>query len=180
MKRLGKQGSLKFSSLIAATVFCLDLRRNINTLAVRQKMVNVNVICLPTKHQRALGTRSKGVCAFQVELEFRNVGFHGRRKTSLQNRRYFFAFFRRTRANARRVQSARHARREGREKNNARVSRTSRSPRVCPRSPEKRKKKLENPKKNPRSRDGNQQQTQPTYDAKSGNRTRATLVGAAR
>ena len=32
--------------------------------------------------------------------------------------------------------------------------------------------------KNPRSRDENQQQTQPTYDLKSGNRTRATLVGS--
>ena len=31
--------------------------------------------------------------------------------------------------------------------------------------------------KNPRSRDENQQQTQPTYDAESGNRIRATLVG---
>ena len=31
--------------------------------------------------------------------------------------------------------------------------------------------------KNPRSRDENQQQTQPTYDAESGNQTRATLVG---
>ena len=32
--------------------------------------------------------------------------------------------------------------------------------------------------KNPRSKDENQQQTQPTYDAESGNRTRATyLVG---
>ena len=37
--------------------------------------------------------------------------------------------------------------------------------------------KPENPEKNPRSRDENQQQTQPTYDAGSGNRTRATLVG---
>ena len=37
--------------------------------------------------------------------------------------------------------------------------------------------KAENPEKNPRSRDENQQQTQPTYDAESGNRTRATLVG---
>ena len=37
--------------------------------------------------------------------------------------------------------------------------------------------KPENPEKNPRSRDENQQQTQPTYDAESGNRTRATLVG---
>ena len=33
------------------------------------------------------------------------------------------------------------------------------------------------PGKSPRSRDENQQQTQPTYDVKSGNRTRATLVG---
>ena len=38
--------------------------------------------------------------------------------------------------------------------------------------------KPENPKKNPRSRDENQQQTEPTYDAGSGNRTRATLVGS--
>ena len=37
--------------------------------------------------------------------------------------------------------------------------------------------KPENPEKNPQSRDENQQQTQPTYDAESGNRTRATLVG---
>ena len=37
--------------------------------------------------------------------------------------------------------------------------------------------KPENPEKNPRSKDENQQQTQPTYDAESGNRTRATLVG---
>ena len=37
--------------------------------------------------------------------------------------------------------------------------------------------KPENPEKNPRSWDENQQQTQPTYDAESGNRTRATLVG---
>ena len=37
--------------------------------------------------------------------------------------------------------------------------------------------KPENPEKNPRSRDENQQQTQPTYDAESGNRTRATMVG---
>ena len=37
--------------------------------------------------------------------------------------------------------------------------------------------KPENPEKNPRSRDENQQQTQPTYDAESGNQTRATLVG---
>ena len=37
--------------------------------------------------------------------------------------------------------------------------------------------KPEYPKKNPRSRDENQQQTQPTYDTESGNRTRAALVG---
>ena len=33
------------------------------------------------------------------------------------------------------------------------------------------------PEKNPRSRDENQQQTQPTYDTESGNRIRAALVG---
>ena len=33
------------------------------------------------------------------------------------------------------------------------------------------------PGENPQSKDENQQQTQPTYDAESGNRTRATLVG---
>ena len=37
--------------------------------------------------------------------------------------------------------------------------------------------KPENPEKNPRSRDKNQQQTQPTRDAGSENRTRATVVG---
>ena len=36
--------------------------------------------------------------------------------------------------------------------------------------------KPEYAKRNTRSRDENQQQTQPTYDAESGNRTRATLV----
>ena len=36
--------------------------------------------------------------------------------------------------------------------------------------------KLENPAKNPRSRDDNQQQTQPTYGANSGIQTQATLV----
>ena len=35
---------------------------------------------------------------------------------SLQNRGYFFTFFRRARASARRARSARHSRREGREK----------------------------------------------------------------
>ena len=37
--------------------------------------------------------------------------------------------------------------------------------------------KLENPEKNPRSKVENQQQTQPAYEAESGNLTRATLVG---
>ena len=37
--------------------------------------------------------------------------------------------------------------------------------------------KPENPEKNPRSKDENQQQTQPAYHGKSRNRTRATLVG---
>ena len=37
-----------------------------------------------------------------------------------------------------------------------------------------------NPEKNPRSQDENQQQTQPTCDARSGNRTRATAVGGER
>ena len=37
--------------------------------------------------------------------------------------------------------------------------------------------KPEYPEKNPRSRDENQQQTQPTYDTETGNRTWATLVG---
>ena len=40
--------------------------------------------------------------------------------------------------------------------------------------------KLENPEKNPRSKDKNQQQTQPTYDTGSRIRTRATLVGGER
>ena len=38
--------------------------------------------------------------------------------------------------------------------------------------------KPENPEENPRSRNENQQQTQPTCDAGSGNRTRATAVGS--
>ena len=37
--------------------------------------------------------------------------------------------------------------------------------------------KPEYPEKNPQSRDENQQQTQFTYDAETGNQTRATLVG---
>ena len=73
-------------------------------------MQNVNVIYLPTKHQRALGTRSK-------------VSVHSRSNCNL----VMLVFV------------------EGG--------------------------KLENPEKNPRSRDENQQQTQPTYDAESGNRT---------
>ena len=40
--------------------------------------------------------------------------------------------------------------------------------------------KRENPEKNPRSKDENQQQTQPTCDARSRNRTRATAVGGQR
>jgi hypothetical protein len=36
--------------------------------------------------------------------------------------------------------------------------------------------KPENPEKNPRSKGENQQQTQLTYDGKSGNRTRVTVV----
>ena len=40
--------------------------------------------------------------------------------------------------------------------------------------------KPENPEKNPRSRDENQQQTQPTCDAGSEYRTRATAVGGKR
>ena len=40
--------------------------------------------------------------------------------------------------------------------------------------------KPENPEKNPRSKDENQQQTRPTYDPGSGNRTQATLVGGER
>ena len=37
--------------------------------------------------------------------------------------------------------------------------------------------KPEYPEKNSRSKDENQQQTQPTYDAETGNQTQATLVG---
>ena len=40
--------------------------------------------------------------------------------------------------------------------------------------------KPDNLEKNPRSKDENQQQTQPTYDAGSGNGTLATLVGGER
>ena len=40
--------------------------------------------------------------------------------------------------------------------------------------------KPENPEKNPRNRDENQQKTQPTCDAGSRNRTRATAVGGER
>jgi len=36
--------------------------------------------------------------------------------------------------------------------------------------------KPENPEKNPRSKDNNQQQTQPTYDTGTRNRTWATLI----
>ena len=40
--------------------------------------------------------------------------------------------------------------------------------------------KLENPEKNPESKDDIQQQTQPTYDTRSRNRTQATLMGGKR
>ena len=40
--------------------------------------------------------------------------------------------------------------------------------------------KPENPEKNPQNKGENQQQTQSTYDAGSGNRTRDTLVGGER
>jgi len=40
--------------------------------------------------------------------------------------------------------------------------------------------KPENPEKNSQSKGENEQQTQPTYDAGSGNRTRDTLVGGER
>ena len=40
--------------------------------------------------------------------------------------------------------------------------------------------KPEYPEKDPRSKDENQQQTQPTYDTGTGSRTRATLVGGER
>ena len=86
------------------------------TTPLKKKKKNVNVIYLPTKHQRALGTRS-------------NVSVRSRSNWNL----VMLVFV------------------EGG--------------------------KPENPEKNPRSRDENQQQTQPTYDAESGNRTRATLVG---
>ncbi len=42
------------------------------------------------------------------------------------------------------------------------------------------RKKNGEPEENPRSKDENQQQTQPTYDAGSGNRTQETLVGGER
>ena len=68
----------------------------------------------------------------------------GESEISLQNRRYFFAFFRRARASARRARSVRRATGGARKNFCFRappvVSRTSRSPRAYPRSPEKRKK----------------------------------------
>ena len=84
-------------------------------------MVNfiLNVIYLPTKHQRALGTRSKVSVRFRSNWNLEMLVF---------------------------VEGG----------------------------------KPENPEKNPRSGDENQQQTQPTYDVESGNRTRATLVGGER
>ena len=79
-------------------------------------VVNVNVICLSTKHQRALGTRSK-------------VSVRSRSNWNLE----MLVFV------------------EGG--------------------------KPEYPEKKPQSRDENRQQTQPTYEVESGNRTRTTLVG---
>ena len=40
--------------------------------------------------------------------------------------------------------------------------------------------KPENPEKNPRSKDENQQQTRPTYDAGSGNRSNLSHIGGRR
>ena len=40
--------------------------------------------------------------------------------------------------------------------------------------------KTREPGENPRSKEGKQQQSQPTYDVESVNRTRATLVGGER
>ena len=37
--------------------------------------VNVNVICLPTEHQGVHKNSFRNVRAFQIELEFGNVGF---------------------------------------------------------------------------------------------------------
>ena len=72
-----------------------------------------NVICLPTKHQRALGARSKVSVRSRLNWNLKMLVF---------------------------VEGG----------------------------------KPENPEKNPRSKDENRQQTQPTYDAESGNQTRAT------
>ena len=74
----------------------------------------MNVIYLPTKHQRALGTRSKVSVRYGSNWNLESVGFL-----------------------------------EGG--------------------------KPENPEKNPQSKDENQQQTQPTYDAESGNGGRRVL-----
>ena len=92
------------------------LRYDIAVSCKKKKKKNVNVIYLPTKHQRALGTHSK-------------VSVRSRSNWNLE----MLVFV------------------EGG--------------------------KPENPEKNPRSRDENQQQTHATYDTESGNRTRATLVG---
>ena len=81
-----------------------------------KKNVNVNVICLPKKHQSALGTRLKASVRSRSNWNLKMLVF---------------------------VEGG----------------------------------KSENPEKNPRGKDENQQQTQPTYDAESGNQTRATLVG---
>ena len=47
------------------------------------------MICLPTKHQRALGVYIfKGVHTFQVEFQFGIVSFCGRRKTGVPGKNY--------------------------------------------------------------------------------------------
>ena len=42
-----------------------------------------NVICLPMEHQRVHKNSFRNVRAFQIELEFGNVGFWGEGKTGV-------------------------------------------------------------------------------------------------
>ena len=66
------------------------------------------------KVQRSYGNHSPAIAATTIaEIDFSSISAIIW-KPSLQNRRYFFAFFRRARAIASRARSARHARREGR------------------------------------------------------------------
>ena len=60
----------KSSELNASTVEC-------------QSKKNVNVICLPREHQGVHKNSFRNVCAFQIELEFGNVGFWGEGKTGV-------------------------------------------------------------------------------------------------